>query len=136
MTLDAIRAHCLCMPDEVSEDMPFGDGVLVFRRRTKIFLLAMLDAVPPTVNLKCDPARAVELRERYDGVRPGYHMNKKHWNTVVLDGSVPDREVLAMVDHSYDLVAARPARTRRSPKRAPASPGGKRRPARRKPAGR
>jgi len=65
----------------------------------------MLDAHPQTMNMKCDPERALELRERYQAVQPGYHMNKKHWNTIVLDGSIPPREIRAMIDHSYDLVS-------------------------------
>jgi predicted DNA-binding protein (MmcQ/YjbR family) len=100
----AIRAHCLSKPG-TSEDMPFGEETLVFRVGEKIFALLALDAVPTTVNLKCDPERAIELRERYGSVRPGYHMNKKHWNTVTLDGDVPDGEVRSMIDHSYELVA-------------------------------
>jgi predicted DNA-binding protein (MmcQ/YjbR family) len=106
MTLDRIRSYCLKKPGNVTEDMPFGDEVLALRVGGKIFLLAALNAVPSTINLKCDPERAIELRERYDGVRPGYHMNKKHWNTVVLDGSIPAQEIRAMVDHSFELISA------------------------------
>lgn len=84
--------------------MPFGDDVLVFRVDNKIFLLMRLTMRPLTINLKCDPERAIELRERYTSVIPGYHMNKKYWNTVILDGKVPNKEVLAMIDHSYDEV--------------------------------
>jgi predicted DNA-binding protein (MmcQ/YjbR family) len=64
----------------------------------------MLESHPNTINLKCDPEKAIDLRERYEAVLPGYHMNKKHWNTVVLDGSIPAQELRAMIDHSYDLV--------------------------------
>ncbi len=108
MTLDQIRAYCLARPGG-TEDMPFGDGVLAFRVRGRIFLLANLDAIPPTVNVKCDPARAIEWRERCAGVRPGYHMNKRHWNTIVLDGSVPSADIRRMIGDSFDLVShARP----------------------------
>jgi predicted DNA-binding protein (MmcQ/YjbR family) len=69
-----------------------------------MFALAALDDVPSTVNLKCDPDLALELRDRYEQVQPGYHMNKKHWNTVVLDGVIPEHEIRKMVDHSYELV--------------------------------
>lgn len=100
----AIQAHCLSKPG-TTEDMPFGEETLVFRVMGKMFALLDIVGVPTTVNLKCDPERAIELRERYDAVQPGYHQNKKHWNTVTLDGSVPDGEIRAMVDHSYDLVA-------------------------------
>jgi predicted DNA-binding protein (MmcQ/YjbR family) len=81
-----------------------------------MFALLALDEVPTRVNLKCEPDLALELRDRYEQVEPGYHMNKKHWNTVVLDGVIPDREVLTMIDHSYDLVAqALPEKKRKTP---------------------
>jgi predicted DNA-binding protein (MmcQ/YjbR family) len=89
----------------VSWDMPFGPDVLVFRVARKIFMLAPLDE-PGTINLKCDPERAIELRERYEGIVPGYHMNKQHWNTVDVMGSVPRELLLALIDHSYELVLA------------------------------
>jgi predicted DNA-binding protein (MmcQ/YjbR family) len=69
-----------------------------------MFAIAALMEVPPAVNLKCDPDLALELRDRYEQVRPGYHMNKKHWNTVVLDGVIPQVEIRKMIDHSYDSV--------------------------------
>ena len=103
MTFDALRAYCLSMKG-ATEDMPFGEDVLVFRVMSRLFALTGLDAHPQTVNLKCDPEWALELRARYEAVQPGYHMNKKHWNTVVLDGSIPLDEVREMIDHSYDLV--------------------------------
>ncbi len=105
MDIDAIREYCLNKPGKVREDMPFGDGVLVFRIEGKIFLLMRLETRPLSVNLKCDPAHALELREQYESVQPGYHMNKKHWNTVILDGKIPTKEVFAMIDHSYDQIA-------------------------------
>ena len=104
MNIDSIREYCLSKKGTIKEDMPFGDDVLVFRVNTKIFLLMRLTVHPLTINLKCDPERAIELRERYSSVIPGYHMNKKYWNTVILDGKVPSNEVLAMIDHSYDEV--------------------------------
>lgn len=115
LTLEDIRRHCRKKPGRVSEGLPFGDDVLVFKVRGKIFLLANLAKIPLQVNLKADPEQAIEWRERYEGVVPGYHMNKKHWNTVVLDGSVPSAEVVRMIDHSYDLVSGGlPRRKRRS----------------------
>jgi predicted DNA-binding protein (MmcQ/YjbR family) len=69
-----------------------------------MFALISLDAVPPRSNLKCDPDRALDLRDRYEQVLPGYHMNKKHWNTVILDGGLGDKMVIEMIDHSYELV--------------------------------
>jgi predicted DNA-binding protein (MmcQ/YjbR family) len=89
-----------------TEGTPFGPDNIVFKVRGKMFALLALDEVPTAVNLKCDPDRALELRDRYEQVQPGYHMNKKHWNTVVLDGVIPDKEVREMIDHSYELVAA------------------------------
>jgi predicted DNA-binding protein (MmcQ/YjbR family) len=104
MDLATLRDYCL-KKRGATEDTPFGPEVLALRVCGKIFALAPMESVPGQVNLKCDPELAVELRDRYEGVRPGYHMNKKHWNTVEFDGSVPDREIYRMVDHSYDVVA-------------------------------
>ncbi len=105
MNVEEIRTYCL-RKKGTTEDEPFGPGVLVFKVLGKMFALAPVGAVPQTINLKCDPERAAELRERYEAVTPGYHMNKKHWNTLTLDGSIPKREVLELIDHAYDLVAA------------------------------
>ena len=88
----------------MTESTPFGEDVLVFKVSDKIFALASFDEVPPTANLKCDPDRALELRDRYEEVTPGYHMNKKHWNTVQLVGGIPEGEIRQMIDHSYALV--------------------------------
>jgi predicted DNA-binding protein (MmcQ/YjbR family) len=104
MTADELQAHCAALPG-VTWDMPFGPEVLVFRVAGKVFMLAPLDA-PGTINLKCEPERAIELRERYAGITPGYHMNKKHWNTVDTTGSVPRKLLLELVGHSYALVRA------------------------------
>jgi predicted DNA-binding protein (MmcQ/YjbR family) len=97
------REYCLSKPS-TTEDTPFGPDVLVFKVRGKMFALAALEAVPTTVNLKCDPDLALDLRDRYDQVRPGYHMNKKHWNTVEIESGIPDADLRKMIDHSYDLV--------------------------------
>ena len=105
MDIDSIREYCLKKEGVVTEDMPFGDDVLVFRISGKIFVLMNLTQQPLSINLKCDPEKAIDLRERYSSVIPGYHMNKKLWNTVILDGTVPTKEVLAMIDHSYEQVA-------------------------------
>lgn len=104
MTLEDFRAHCLKKPG-FSEDFPFGPEVLVFRVGGKIFALLDVDTFE-SVNLKCDPERAVELRERYEGIKPGYHMNKQHWNTVDAQGGVPGKLLLELADHSYELVKA------------------------------
>jgi predicted DNA-binding protein (MmcQ/YjbR family) len=101
--IDSLRAYCLEKPGTAA-DFPFGDDVLALRVGKKIFALVALDGTSPRVNLKCDPFLAMELRERYRSVTPGYHMNKAHWNTVALGGDVPDRELNAMIDHSYEIV--------------------------------
>ena len=103
MNIEEIRNYCLTKPN-ATEDMPFGEGVLAFRIHGKIFLLTSLDQ-PDRFNVKCDPEKAVELRELYEEVKPGFHMNKKHWNTVHVDGRLPKKEILWMIDHSYELVA-------------------------------
>ena len=88
------------------ETYPFGEETLVFKVGGKMYALSSPEKVPPSVNLKCDPERAMELREQYEAVQPGYHMNKKHWNTIQLDGSLPANEIRELIDHSYDLVVA------------------------------
>ena len=103
MDLAQFREYCLSKA-RATEGMPFGPDVLVFKVGGKMFALAVLDEAPTTVNLKCDPDLALDLRDRYEQVRPGYHMNKKHWNTVEIEGGVPDAELRKMIDHSYDLV--------------------------------
>lgn len=103
MNIETIREHCLKKPG-VTEDFPFDENTLVFRVMKKMFLLASIDEIPLRINLKCDPEKAVELRERYDSVLPGYHMNKTHWNTVVIDGSVTEREIISWIDDSYMLI--------------------------------
>ncbi|MEO6872954.1 MAG: MmcQ/YjbR family DNA-binding protein [Chthoniobacterales bacterium] len=105
MDLETFREYCLTKSG-ATEDTPFGPDALVFKVGGKMFALASLDDVPPRVNLKCDPDLALELRDRYEEVRPGYHMNKKHWNTVELSGGVPAAELRRMIDHSYQQVLA------------------------------
>jgi predicted DNA-binding protein (MmcQ/YjbR family) len=104
MDLAQFREYCLSKA-RASESTPFGPDVLVFKVSGKMFALATLDELPTTVNLKCDPDLALELRDRYGQVTPGYHMNKKHWNTVEIESGIPDAELRKMIDHSYDLVA-------------------------------
>lgn len=103
MNIDTLRAYCLSKP-AVEETLPFGPDTLVFKVAGKVFLLTGLDSDPLSFNVKCDPDLAVELRERYDAVQPGYHMNKKHWNTVTVDGSVSGKLIKEWIDHSYELV--------------------------------
>ena len=102
MNIESFRTYCLSKPG-VTEEFPFDEVTLVFKVGGKIFVLTGVDSFT-SMNLKCDPEQAVELREKYDGIIPGYHMNKKHWNTVLLDNSVPEKLVLQLIDHSYELV--------------------------------
>ncbi|WP_194976920.1 MmcQ/YjbR family DNA-binding protein [Aquiflexum lacus] len=102
MNITFFREYCLSKPG-TSEDTPFDENTLCFKVGDKIFAIIDIELFE-SVNLKCDPERAVELREEFAGIVPGYHMNKKHWNTVSFDGSVPDKIVLELVDHSYDLI--------------------------------
>jgi len=106
MDLAQFREYSLSKA-RATESTPFGPDVLVFKVSGRIFALAALDQVPATANLKCDPDLALDLRDRYEQVRPGYHMNKKHWNTVEIDSAIPDAELRKMIDHSYELVVKR-----------------------------
>ena len=104
MNIEEFRSYCLSKKG-VTESFPFGEDTLVFKVMDKVFALAGLDAHPATANLKCEPEKAIELREEYDGlIFPGYHMNKKHWNTVEIEGNLPTDLIVEMIDHSYDLV--------------------------------
>lgn len=107
MHADDIREYCLAKED-VEETFPFGPDTLVFKTQGKIFLLLALDEVPVRFNAKCDPDKAVELREEYpENVLPGYHMNKKHWNTVISNGKLSNSLLNRMIDDSYRLVRGR-----------------------------
>jgi predicted DNA-binding protein (MmcQ/YjbR family) len=103
MDFESLRTYLLSKPEAV-EDFPFDMTTLVLKVGGKMFAALVINDQPLRVNLKCDPVKAELLREKYPAVKPGYHMNKKHWNTVVLDGSVPEDEIRAMVDESYALV--------------------------------
>ncbi len=103
MNFEEIREYCISKPG-VTEGFPFNDTALVFKVAGKMFALLDLSEEARGITLKCDPELAIELRERYPVVTPAWHFNKKHWNTVVCDGSVPDREILGWIDHSYSLV--------------------------------
>lgn len=113
MDLSDVCAHCLSLP-QVEETTPFGPEVLVYKVAGKMFALAVPDEFPARINLKCDPDRALELRDSHESIIPGFHMNKKHWNTLILDGSLPSKLVRELIDHSYQLVKdSLPARTRK-----------------------
>src|SRR2546425_11992948 len=104
MDLAQFHEYCLSKP-RATEGTPFGPDVLVFKVGGKMFALAALDEVPTTVNLKCDPDLALDPRDGYEQVTPGYQMNKKHWNTVRMGTGIPDAEQRKMIDHPYHLVA-------------------------------
>ena len=103
VTRDDVLDLCDSLPGS-AEDYPFGDGVAVFKVGGRMFALVSLEGDSGSVNLKCDPGLALELRARHAAVRPGYHPDKRHWNTVDLDGSIDDEELGEMIDHSYGLV--------------------------------
>ncbi len=104
LKLDAFTKYCLSKP-AVTKDFPFGEETICFRVAGKIFAITSF-SIPLKVNLKCDPEEAVDLRERYEEVQPGYHMNKKHWNTVDFEGRISDAELKKMTDNSYDLIVS------------------------------
>jgi predicted DNA-binding protein (MmcQ/YjbR family) len=105
MNLESFRDYCLAKPG-VTEGFPFGSDALVFKVMDKMFALTSVDSPTFSLNLKCDPERAEQLREEFECVRPGYHMNKKHWNTITPDGSVKDSLLREWIDHSYQLVVS------------------------------
>ena len=103
MDIEQLREYCLSKPG-AEETLPFGPDTLVFKTGGKVFLLTSLDTEQLRFNVKSDPDKAIELREQYSCVQPGYHMNKKHWNTIVVDGSVTNRQLKEWIDHSYQLI--------------------------------
>jgi predicted DNA-binding protein (MmcQ/YjbR family) len=113
MDVADFREYCLTKP-HATESTPFGETVLVFKVGGKMFALVALNEFPATANLKCDPDLALELRDRYEQVQPGYHMNKKHWNTVEIESGIPEPELRKMIDHSYDLVLKSLPRAKRA----------------------
>ncbi len=105
MNIEQIREYCLGKKG-VTEGFPFDEKTLVFKVMGKMFALAGLEHNPASINLKCDPEKAIQLRESYTGVGPGYHMNKQHWNTVEFDGSFSEGEAKQWIDESYELVVS------------------------------
>lgn len=103
MHLEDIRSYCL-LKKGVTEDFPFDEETLVFKVMGKMFLLTNINEPEISINVKCDPETAIELREKYESVQPGYHMNKKYWNTVNYNVEFSKKEFLKMIDHSYDEV--------------------------------
>jgi predicted DNA-binding protein (MmcQ/YjbR family) len=112
VSLHQIETYCLNKPGTFSQ-YPFGEGTLVFKVVSKMFALVNEDNRPLTMNLKCDPDDALALREQYPAIAPGYHMNKRHWITLTLDGNLPEKLIFELIDHSYELVAAKLTKTDR-----------------------
>ena len=106
MDIETLREYCLSKPG-VEEALPFGPDTLVYKVNGKIFLITGLDSEQLSFNVKCNPERAIDLREEFPCVKPGYHMNKKHWNTIEADGSVSSKLLKKWIDDSYDLVAGK-----------------------------
>ncbi len=106
VNIEALREYCLSKPG-AEETLPFGPDTLVFKVNGKVFLLTGLDEEALSFNVKCDPVKAIELREEFPCVQPGYHMNKKHWNTILADGSASTKHLKEWIDHSYELVTAK-----------------------------
>ena len=104
MNIEEIREYALSLKN-VSESFPFGENTLVFKVDDKIFLLASLNSEVLQFNVKCNPEYAIELREQYPSVLPGYHMNKKHWNTIIVDGTLSAKQLKGFIKDSYILVA-------------------------------
>lgn len=105
MDIVSLREYCISKKG-VEECFPFNETTLVFKVGGKMFLLVDIESKPLSINLKCDPAKAIELRETYSCVKPGYHMNKQHWNTVLDDGSVSNKVLQNWIEHSYELVVS------------------------------
>ncbi|MEO6304970.1 MAG: MmcQ/YjbR family DNA-binding protein [Bacteroidia bacterium] len=103
MSIEEIREYCL-LKKGVTEGFPFDNETLVFKVGGKMFLLTGLNSNPIQFNVKCDPQKAIELREKYDFVLPGYHMSKVHWNTIVCDGRASKKQIFQWIDDSYDLI--------------------------------
>ncbi len=105
MNIEEIRKYCLNKKG-TTEEFPFDDTTLVFKVAGKMYVLSNLDG-DLYINLKCDPEKAIELREEHEAIKPGWHMNKKHWNTVEMDGSLKPDFIKSLIDHSYDLVVSK-----------------------------
>ncbi len=112
MNVEDIREYALLLPD-VEEGFPFGENTLVFKTNDKLFLLLSLTSNPLSFNVKCNPEEAVELRSQYDCILPGYHMNKKHWNTIIVDGSLSSQLLKQFINSSYKLVKPNPKARKR-----------------------
>jgi len=113
MNIETLRDYCIVKPG-VTEEFPFGDETLVYKVEGKVFALCGIEERPLRINLKCDPDRAIQLREDFEEILPGWHMNKKHWNTVYCEGgALSDKMIFELIDHSYnEVVKGLPKKTR------------------------
>lgn len=111
MNIEQIRQYCL-QKENVEEGLPFGPDTLVFKVSSKIFVLMNLHHIPIQINVKCMPEKAIELREQYECILPGYHMNKKHWNTIILEDYLTPEEIKEWIDDSYALVRKKQAKNK------------------------
>src|SRR6185312_3096874 len=109
MNIEDLRDYVLSLKN-VEESFPFGEDTLVFKTNNKIFLLVSLSSSPLQFNVKCNPEKAIELREEYSSILPGYHMNKKHWNTIIVDGILSQSQLKSFIKDSYELVAKKSAK--------------------------
>jgi predicted DNA-binding protein (MmcQ/YjbR family) len=112
MRADELEAACLALPG-AGKEYPFGDGIEVFKVRGKIFAIGRLGGDPPTISLRCEPDLAVQLRAQHAAINPGWHLNKRHWNTVTVDGSLPAAMLCELIEDSYDLVVEKLPRRQR-----------------------
>ncbi len=110
MNVEDLRFHCI-QKKGVTEEFPFDEVTLVFKVMGKMFALIGLEWIDPAINLKCDPERALDLRDEYDDIIPGYHMSKKHWNTIYTERGLEDDLIKELIDHSYDLVVSKLTKT-------------------------
>jgi len=124
MDIETLRAYCLQKEGAV-EEFPFGNATMVFKVRGKMFLAAGLYNAPLQFNVKCDPELITELRERWTAVQPGYHMNKAHWNTVIVDGTIPEALLKSMIDDSYLLIINSLPKKKTTAKKAPRTKKGR-----------
>jgi predicted DNA-binding protein (MmcQ/YjbR family) len=116
MNIEELREYCITKED-VEESFPFDEVTLVFKTKGKMFLLCGLEHEPLSFNVKCDPEKAIELREQYPCVQPGYHMSKTHWNTIICDGSVPDKLLKQWIDDSYEIIMKSAPKKKAAPKK-------------------
>ncbi len=104
MNIEELRNYVLTLED-VEEGFPFGEDTLVFKTNNKIFLLVSLSSIPLQFNVKCNPDYVIELRDKFPAIIPGYHMNKKHWNTIIIDGTLTKKQLKEFINDSYLLIA-------------------------------